>query len=165
MFIQKQLDECTQTIRKAVKENLRKECVSNLNEDLKGIVGIYRLRNHAPPTQASEFIGDIFNPLVVFMKEHDSEGVPMSEDVVKFVLEDYKEQANKIVEEVKNTEAALRRFRRNTKKDNSETSTSESLTKQFRLDVEKLGESATNLGVHVDSIPQYNQLQEMFQIQ
>lgn len=66
------------------------------------------------------------------------------------------------MEEVKNTEAALRRFRRNAKRDSAAPSTSESLTKQFSLDVEELGNCAAAIGVEADAIEEYVSLQSLF---
>lgn len=43
-LVQSRLKECAQAIREAVQESLCKECIVGLNEDLKGIVGLYRLR-------------------------------------------------------------------------------------------------------------------------
>ena len=66
------------------------------------------------------------------------------------------------MEEVKNTEAALRRFRRKAKPDSAAASTSESLTKQFALDVEELGNCAVAIGVEVQAMEEYVSLQDLF---
>ena len=43
-LFESRLEECAEAIRKSVRDVISDECVTGLNENLKGIVGIYRLR-------------------------------------------------------------------------------------------------------------------------
>mmetsp|Transcript_24706 Transcript_24706/g.30252 ORF Transcript_24706/g.30252 Transcript_24706/m.30252 type:complete len:99 (-) Transcript_24706:1643-1939(-) len=89
----------------------------------------------------------------------------MGVNVVGHVAKEYASQANKICEEVKNTEAALRRFRKNKNKDKDSTlpSTAESLKLQFKLDMQELRKCAIEVGVDVENISEFQRLEKLFE--
>lgn len=98
--------------------------------------------------------------MVEFIREHPEDGVLVKNDVVGSVCSKYMEQAGQIVEEVKKSEAALRRFRRN--KESIGDSTCDSLIKQFSLDVQELGDCINAIGVDLNEIDQFVTLSNMF---
>jgi len=155
----------SETCFDTIKKSLGEECVEGLAQHLKSTVGIYRLSNHKAPSKASSFVSTILKPYKDFLEEHPNESKDMGVNVVGHVAKEYASQANKICEEVKNTEAALRRFRKNKNKDKDSTlpSTAESLKLQFKLDMQELRKCAIEVGVDVENISEFQRLEKLFE--
>ncbi|CAK9109479.1 Conserved oligomeric Golgi complex subunit 2 (COG complex subunit 2) (Component of oligomeric Golgi complex 2) [Durusdinium trenchii] len=156
----------SQDANHAVHASLTSACNDRLLQGLKSVAPMYRMTNKPAPTDPSDYATQVLEPLQSFL------GGPISanmgtqdrqaciEAVLGSLFSFFEEQAVQVLDEIKTTENALRRLKRNA---SARQMDSDKIKIQYRLDVESIARHAQDVGADLADIPSLAHLRDFLQ--